>query len=288
MSEVFDALDADRSGALDLSEVQVLAAKLGLVMATANAEEMLRAMDTDGDGEVSKEEFVSWWQANVDIKPEALQLLEEEPAEELAEAPAPAPSSEERETRRPRSPRRGRAGADGVDATAEREARRAATVAKRHAREAERQKLREQVHKAEAERAAASGRENFEAFVPAAALAGLGSERHSSAPSSAAASSAAARSSTAARSSSAGEEQPPAPPPEPPPPALEDKEWAECCCGYLQKQLEPGGSRFTRRWYSLETGSEGGLRLSYAMAPPEHDEPAVSPTAERLRRRKER
>eukprot|EP01045_Picozoa_sp_COSAG04_P034815 COSAG04_NODE_7783_length_1068_cov_0.596491_1_plen_32_part_10 len=32
MSEVFDALDADRSGALDLSEVQVLAAKLGLVM----------------------------------------------------------------------------------------------------------------------------------------------------------------------------------------------------------------------------------------------------------------
>ena len=40
--------------------------------------------------------------------------------------------------------------------------------------------------------------------------------------------------------------------------------------------------------YSLETGSEGGLRLSYTMAPPEQDEPAVSPTAERLRRRKER
>ena len=282
VSEVFDALDADRSGALDVSEVQVLAAKLGLVMATANAEEMLRAMDTDGDGEVSKEEFVSWWQANVDIKPEALQLLEEEPAEAPAEVPAPAPSREETEARRSRSPRRGRVGADGVAATAEREARRAATVAKRHAREAERQKLREQVHKAEAERAAASGRETFEAFLPAAALAGLGSERHSSALSSAAASS------TAARSSTAGEELPPAPPPEPPPPALEDKEWTECCCGYLQKQLEPGGSRFTRRWYSLETGSEGGLRLSYTMAPPEQDEPAVSPTAERLRRRKER
>ena len=43
------------------------------------------------------------------------------------------------------------------------------------------------------------------------------------------------------------------------PPKPTDREWTECCCGYLQKQLEPHGCRFTRRWYSLQTGSEGGL-----------------------------
>ncbi len=77
----------------------------------------------------------------------------------------------------------------------------------------------------------------------------------------------------------------PASEPAPGPTMPTDREWTECCCGYLQKQLEPHGSRFTRRWYSLQTGSEGGLQMTYAMAPPEHQEPKESPTVTRLRRR---
>merc|ERR1711871_1759937 len=74
---------------------------------------------------------------------------------------------------------------------------------------------------------------------------------------------------------------------EPETPKLPDEEWTECCCGYLQRQLEPRGSVFTRRWYSLQTGEKGGLQLIYSMAPPETEEPTESPTDSQLKRWKQ-
>ena len=60
--EVFDMLDEDDSGALDVEEGQMAAAILGGVLMEKEAlAEKFAAIDTDGDGTLSFEEFESWW-----------------------------------------------------------------------------------------------------------------------------------------------------------------------------------------------------------------------------------
>ena len=59
--------DEDGSGSLDHGEIRALALSLGVT----DEEELAKAleqMDSDGDGDVTQEEFVKWWCAQVDEK----------------------------------------------------------------------------------------------------------------------------------------------------------------------------------------------------------------------------
>ena len=63
--QVFDSLDEDGSGFLDRAEVEkasgVLGAGLGFIMSAEELDKQFTAMDPDGDGEVTFEEFQVWW-----------------------------------------------------------------------------------------------------------------------------------------------------------------------------------------------------------------------------------
>eukprot|EP01043_Picozoa_sp_COSAG02_P040263 COSAG02_NODE_3243_length_7108_cov_5.440291_7_plen_128_part_01 len=63
--EVFEKLDEDGSGFLDREEIEkasgVLGAGLGFIMSSEELDRQFRAMDPDGDGEVTFEEFEVWW-----------------------------------------------------------------------------------------------------------------------------------------------------------------------------------------------------------------------------------
>ena len=63
--EVFERLDEDDSGYLDRAEVEKasgwLGAGLGVIMSAAELDRQFSLMDPDGDGEVTFEEFDSWW-----------------------------------------------------------------------------------------------------------------------------------------------------------------------------------------------------------------------------------
>ena len=62
VKEVFELLDADSSGALDLEEAQMASAILGGVLLSVDAlKEKFAAIDTDGDGTISFPEFEQWW-----------------------------------------------------------------------------------------------------------------------------------------------------------------------------------------------------------------------------------
>ncbi|KAL6053256.1 Radial spoke protein 7 [Balamuthia mandrillaris] len=61
--KVFNAVDADGSGALDFKEFQALAFKLGLTLTDEEAKQSLKQLDTDGNGTVDFEEFFSWWKS---------------------------------------------------------------------------------------------------------------------------------------------------------------------------------------------------------------------------------
>ena len=61
VAQVFDKLDTDGSGTLDLSEVERLAAALGVVLSQTIALQIFEEMDADGDGRVDLLEFEAWW-----------------------------------------------------------------------------------------------------------------------------------------------------------------------------------------------------------------------------------
>jgi Ca2+-binding EF-hand superfamily protein len=67
--EVFDALDEDGSGFLDREEIEkasgVLGAGLGFIMSSEELDRQFRAMDPDGDGEVTFDEFSAWCKCHV-------------------------------------------------------------------------------------------------------------------------------------------------------------------------------------------------------------------------------
>jgi len=67
---IFNAIDSDRSGALDVTEIGSLIRLMFRLMGAkaynaATATAALEAADTDGSGEVSAEEFVIWFVSNV-------------------------------------------------------------------------------------------------------------------------------------------------------------------------------------------------------------------------------
>ena len=62
---LFQEADADESGALDKEEVAALARNLGHPLSTAELDEAMLAMDTDGGGLVEFDEFYEWYDAEV-------------------------------------------------------------------------------------------------------------------------------------------------------------------------------------------------------------------------------
>ena len=63
--ELFHKYDADGGGTIDASELQALCFDLGMVFEDeADKQLVLSMLDTDGDGEVSMDEFKVWWLEN--------------------------------------------------------------------------------------------------------------------------------------------------------------------------------------------------------------------------------
>jgi hypothetical protein len=66
-SEAFAEIDADRSGYLDREEVRSAMGLLGLGgLSTDDVERVMKLMDPDGDGKVTKAEFEEWWKDAID------------------------------------------------------------------------------------------------------------------------------------------------------------------------------------------------------------------------------
>ena len=62
--ELFTEIDEDGSGALDSEEVKQLLVKLGIEKVDENSlQDVFSKMDPDGDGEVTLDEFLGWWNA---------------------------------------------------------------------------------------------------------------------------------------------------------------------------------------------------------------------------------
>jgi hypothetical protein len=61
---VFDELDADGSGFLDISEVAILTRALGKKLNRKGLSAALAEMDQNADGQIGFDEFDKWWQAN--------------------------------------------------------------------------------------------------------------------------------------------------------------------------------------------------------------------------------
>lgn len=62
----FKQFDADNSGTLDSAELAKLTAALGSSLSLNELESALFILDTSGDGKVSLEEFLAWWEGKED------------------------------------------------------------------------------------------------------------------------------------------------------------------------------------------------------------------------------
>ena len=60
---VFDSFDDNGSGCLDAGELQSALRLLGVTLPLQEAEHLVKQLDTDGNGDVSFDEFASWWDA---------------------------------------------------------------------------------------------------------------------------------------------------------------------------------------------------------------------------------
>lgn len=58
LMEAFDYYDANKDGLVSVSELQSALGRLGMPVTKEEAQKMIKAADTDGDGQVSFEEFV--------------------------------------------------------------------------------------------------------------------------------------------------------------------------------------------------------------------------------------
>eukprot|EP01052_Picozoa_sp_SAG31_P042778 SAG31_NODE_6903_length_1857_cov_1.667235_2_plen_134_part_00 len=61
VDDLWRRLDADRSGTVDLGEIQKLIKQLGAKMKKQEIKKMLAEVDADGDGEISRAEFEAFW-----------------------------------------------------------------------------------------------------------------------------------------------------------------------------------------------------------------------------------
>ena len=73
LSRLFDAFDHDHSGKISPDELRDVSAGLGHVLTDDQIADCIAKCDTDGDGLVSKEEFIAWW--NSDSSNPALKRL---------------------------------------------------------------------------------------------------------------------------------------------------------------------------------------------------------------------
>ena len=72
LAKAFEKVDADSSGKLSAAEMSAhIASVYGGAMDESITTEMLKAADTDGDGEVSLDEFKTIMRAGPDVKPKA-------------------------------------------------------------------------------------------------------------------------------------------------------------------------------------------------------------------------
>jgi Ca2+-binding EF-hand superfamily protein len=63
LKEAFDFNDSDSNGKIDFVEFLAMLEGLEAEIDTAQAQFGFKAVDTDGDGTISFDEFVEWWRA---------------------------------------------------------------------------------------------------------------------------------------------------------------------------------------------------------------------------------
>eukprot|EP01051_Picozoa_sp_SAG22_P001452 SAG22_NODE_57_length_23647_cov_11.746688_6_plen_571_part_00 len=61
VEDMWQRMDADKSGQVDLDEIQKLTKDLGAKMKKKEIKKMLAEVDADGDGQVSRDEFEAFW-----------------------------------------------------------------------------------------------------------------------------------------------------------------------------------------------------------------------------------
>ena len=62
--ELWNEIDADGSGSLDMQEVQRLSHRLHMPLTHSELRDAMKQMDADGSGEVDFEEFQAWFEAS--------------------------------------------------------------------------------------------------------------------------------------------------------------------------------------------------------------------------------
>lgn len=68
IKEKFNKADKDHSGTLDSSELAVLCADMGTTLSRNELESALFALDKDGSGNITYDEFVAWYYGKEDIE----------------------------------------------------------------------------------------------------------------------------------------------------------------------------------------------------------------------------
>lgn len=63
LKEAFDFCDSNNNGKVDFVEFITLLEQLKTGIDTAQAQLGFEAVDTDGDGVISFDEFIEWWRA---------------------------------------------------------------------------------------------------------------------------------------------------------------------------------------------------------------------------------
>ena len=69
LRQIFDSVDADGSGTLEVQEIVNLCQTLGVSLAPDAINQFFNALDSNHDGKISFEEFVAWYKLGTEIKP---------------------------------------------------------------------------------------------------------------------------------------------------------------------------------------------------------------------------
>lgn len=74
--QVFEEFDVDGSGALDKSELQILCGATGRMVTGDDLQHLFRRLDSNGDGVIQFDEFLTWWSeadSGTSTEPQSLQ-----------------------------------------------------------------------------------------------------------------------------------------------------------------------------------------------------------------------
>ena len=61
VGNVFSEFDKDKSGFIDVHEIEAMASQLGSSITAEELRVIMEEVDTDKDGKISREEFIKWW-----------------------------------------------------------------------------------------------------------------------------------------------------------------------------------------------------------------------------------